>query len=113
MVYRIIVALCGIVIIVHSFKVKDDKGNKYTNILKDKYEEISILKYLNELFYAELLLGLGIIIEAIFNEGIGYGIGVGVMLLGVILYFIALGSLKKKKLPYRNENKKRGNRWKN
>lgn len=106
MVLRILTIVCGVAIIIMGIRTKLDKTGKYITPLKEKYVESSIPRYIKLMSYAELFFGSGLIIQGIFGTGTGYFIGTFICLLGFILLFVGIKGLKKKNVPYRNENKR-------
>lgn len=107
MTIRLITIVCGLAIIVMAIRTKNDKTGQYLKGLQEKYTEESSIKYVRGTVYSELFFGAGLIIEGIFGSGVGYIIGSVVCLLGLILLIVFMKDLKKKNLPYRNEDKKK------
>lgn len=105
MIVRVIVAICGLVIIKTAINTKNDKTGKYAKQLEENYTASSVALYVKSSVYTEMFFGTGLIVQAIFGSGIGYYIGAFISLLGIILLFVSMRKLVKKNIPYRNENK--------
>lgn len=103
---RLITIIAGVAIIIMGFRTLNDKDGVYTKQLKEKYTDESSIKYAKDTAITEFFFGAGLAIEGIFGSGIGYAIGSGTCLLGIILLLVFMKDLKKRNVPYRKDDNK-------
>lgn len=104
--FRIATAIAGIAIIIMGIRTYRDKDGAYAKQLKEKYTDESSVKYTKDTAITEFFFGSGLLLEGIFGSGIGYKIGSGVCLLGIVLLVVFMKDLKKRNIPYRKDNEK-------